>query len=262
MGAGDVKLLSAVGAWVGPVHILGAFVVTGVVGGLMAGAMIARSGDVRPALGPVRRDQHARSPRSTTRSSCRRSPRGGSRPCGSCLTASRWPSARSAISPMLACWAVPDRCEVAEGGGHRCGETGLVDDDLAPGLRAGRHVRGESDALQAVGGRRRSRWRDVLVAARDLKVEEVLKEDMLAGRRLPKASLPPGTFDDAKHRRAVGSRSRCSPTSRSSTRSSAPKGSAEGLVVTGYRRGCGPSPSRSMNSPASRGSSCRCTGST
>ena len=44
MGAGDVKLLAAAGAWVGPWHILGAFVATGLVGGVMALAMIARSG--------------------------------------------------------------------------------------------------------------------------------------------------------------------------------------------------------------------------
>lgn len=44
MGAGDVKLLAAAGAWVGPWHIVWAFVATGIVGGLMAAVMIARSG--------------------------------------------------------------------------------------------------------------------------------------------------------------------------------------------------------------------------
>ncbi len=47
MGAGDVKLLAAVGAWVGPATTLGAFVVTGLVGGLMAAAMIVASGSHR-----------------------------------------------------------------------------------------------------------------------------------------------------------------------------------------------------------------------
>jgi len=47
MGAGDVKLLAAVGAWVGPATTLGAFVVTGLVGGLMAAAMILASGSLR-----------------------------------------------------------------------------------------------------------------------------------------------------------------------------------------------------------------------
>ena len=46
MGAGDVKLLAAMGAWVGPSITLGAFLATGVVGGLMALVMIARSGEV------------------------------------------------------------------------------------------------------------------------------------------------------------------------------------------------------------------------
>jgi prepilin peptidase CpaA len=44
MGAGDVKLFAGVGAWVGPSLILPAFVVSAVVGGLMALGMVARSG--------------------------------------------------------------------------------------------------------------------------------------------------------------------------------------------------------------------------
>src|SRR5581483_5743155 len=44
MGAGDVKLMAGVGAWVGPALTLGAFVASGVVGGLMAVAMMAYSG--------------------------------------------------------------------------------------------------------------------------------------------------------------------------------------------------------------------------
>ncbi|MDR3638448.1 MAG: A24 family peptidase [Isosphaeraceae bacterium] len=44
MGAGDVKLLAGVGAWVGPVLILWAFVVSTVVGAVMALAMVAWSG--------------------------------------------------------------------------------------------------------------------------------------------------------------------------------------------------------------------------
>jgi prepilin peptidase CpaA len=44
MGAGDVKLMAGVGAWVGPALTLGAFVSSAVVGGLMALAMIAWSG--------------------------------------------------------------------------------------------------------------------------------------------------------------------------------------------------------------------------
>jgi prepilin peptidase CpaA len=44
MGAGDVKLLAGVGAWVGPALTLWAFAVSTVVGGVMAVAMVAWSG--------------------------------------------------------------------------------------------------------------------------------------------------------------------------------------------------------------------------
>ncbi|MEM9588996.1 MAG: A24 family peptidase [Planctomycetota bacterium] len=44
MGAGDVKLLAGVGAWLGTVVTLYAFAWTAVVGGLMAAVMIWRSG--------------------------------------------------------------------------------------------------------------------------------------------------------------------------------------------------------------------------
>ena len=46
MGAGDVKLLAGVGAWMGPSIVLGSFVVTAVVGGVMAVAMVVRSGEI------------------------------------------------------------------------------------------------------------------------------------------------------------------------------------------------------------------------
>ena len=35
MGAGDVKLMAGVGAWMGPWHTLGAFVATALVGGVL-----------------------------------------------------------------------------------------------------------------------------------------------------------------------------------------------------------------------------------
>jgi prepilin peptidase CpaA len=44
MGAGDVKLMAGVGAWMGPAITLGAFVSSALVGGLMALIMVARSG--------------------------------------------------------------------------------------------------------------------------------------------------------------------------------------------------------------------------
>ena len=45
MGAGDVKLLAGVGAWVGPVVVFWAFVWSAVTGALMAVLMVAWSGD-------------------------------------------------------------------------------------------------------------------------------------------------------------------------------------------------------------------------
>ncbi len=45
MGAGDVKLLAGVGAWMGPALTLGAFAATAITGGLMALAMVAWSGE-------------------------------------------------------------------------------------------------------------------------------------------------------------------------------------------------------------------------
>lgn len=45
MGAGDVKLLAGVGAWLGAVVTLWAFAATAIVGGVMAVIMILRSGN-------------------------------------------------------------------------------------------------------------------------------------------------------------------------------------------------------------------------
>jgi prepilin peptidase CpaA len=45
MGAGDVKLLAGVGAWMGPSIVLGSFVATVFVGAILALAMVARSGE-------------------------------------------------------------------------------------------------------------------------------------------------------------------------------------------------------------------------
>jgi prepilin peptidase CpaA len=45
MGAGDVKLLAGVGAWVGPAVTMWAFATSAVVGGLMAVFMVVWSGD-------------------------------------------------------------------------------------------------------------------------------------------------------------------------------------------------------------------------
>src|SRR5271154_2010227 len=46
MGAGDVKLLAGVGAWMGPAIGLGSFVATVLVGGILALAMVVRSGQL------------------------------------------------------------------------------------------------------------------------------------------------------------------------------------------------------------------------
>ena len=44
MGAGDVKLMAGMGAWIGPMLTLQAFVASAIVGGVMAVAMVAWSG--------------------------------------------------------------------------------------------------------------------------------------------------------------------------------------------------------------------------
>ena len=46
MGAGDVKLLAGVGAWMGPAIVLGSFVVSALVGGVLAVGMVVRAGEV------------------------------------------------------------------------------------------------------------------------------------------------------------------------------------------------------------------------
>jgi prepilin peptidase CpaA len=46
MGAGDVKLMAGLGAWMGPSLTLGAFVASALVGGLIGLAMIAASGEL------------------------------------------------------------------------------------------------------------------------------------------------------------------------------------------------------------------------
>jgi prepilin peptidase CpaA len=50
MGAGDVKLLAGVGAWIYATDTLGAFAISAVVGGVLAVAMVACSGSWRKHL--------------------------------------------------------------------------------------------------------------------------------------------------------------------------------------------------------------------
>jgi prepilin peptidase CpaA len=54
MGAGDVKLLAGVGAWVGPSVLMPAFIVAAIVGAVMALAMMALSGRFLGHLAQVR----------------------------------------------------------------------------------------------------------------------------------------------------------------------------------------------------------------
>jgi prepilin peptidase CpaA len=55
MGGGDVKLMAAVGAWVGPQVVLAAFLLTSLAGGLYALALLARrSGALRGLFTPLR----------------------------------------------------------------------------------------------------------------------------------------------------------------------------------------------------------------
>ncbi len=46
MGAGDVKLMAGIGAWMGPSLTLGAFVASAIVGGVIGLGMIIASGDL------------------------------------------------------------------------------------------------------------------------------------------------------------------------------------------------------------------------
>ena len=46
MGAGDVKLLAGVGAWVGPAATVGSFIGCALIGGILAIAMVLREGNV------------------------------------------------------------------------------------------------------------------------------------------------------------------------------------------------------------------------
>ena len=50
MGAGDVKLLAGIGAWLGPKLVLWAFVTGAMIGGLMGVVMILIAGRIKPAL--------------------------------------------------------------------------------------------------------------------------------------------------------------------------------------------------------------------
>ena len=54
-GAGDVKLLGALGAWVGSKAIIQVFVCTTLVGGLMSAALIVRNRNVRCRTSPAGR---------------------------------------------------------------------------------------------------------------------------------------------------------------------------------------------------------------
>ena len=54
MGGGDVKLLGALGAWVGPLTAVWVGLYTGVAGGLFALALGLASGHLRPALANLR----------------------------------------------------------------------------------------------------------------------------------------------------------------------------------------------------------------
>ena len=54
LGGGDVKLLGALGAWVGPLQAVWIALYTGVAGGLMALGLGLASGHLRPAIANLR----------------------------------------------------------------------------------------------------------------------------------------------------------------------------------------------------------------
>lgn len=93
MAAGDVKLMLAIGAWVGPTLALHIALATFVVGGAWALAVVARRGRFRKLLANLRH-LFAGAALLRVASAARAAPR--STRSGCCLTASRSRSARSA----------------------------------------------------------------------------------------------------------------------------------------------------------------------
>ena len=102
---------------------------------------------------------------------------------------------------------------------------------------------------------------DVLVAARDLKVEEVLRPEMVKLVAMARATLPPGTFTSFKDVEDRWVQIKMLQGEPILDRKLAPKGSPAGLVPK-IPKGKAPSPSRSTSRPASRGSSSPTTAST
>ncbi len=104
MGAGDVKLMAGVGAWIGPVFTVWAFLSTAMVGGLMGLAMMATSGELARHIAMMqtigREVLAVRDPAVLSEMAARRKPTMMLFP-----TASRSPSARSPISPGRDSWA-------------------------------------------------------------------------------------------------------------------------------------------------------------
>ena len=103
MGAGDVKLMAGLGAWVGPWLTAGAFVSTAVAGALMAVVMIVYSGAIWRHIGMAHSIAHEVLSDPQSRA-CSRSERpSASRRCCSCRTPFPSPPARSLISPRRGC---------------------------------------------------------------------------------------------------------------------------------------------------------------
>ncbi len=92
MGAGDVKLLAGVGAWVWGTDTLYAFCVSAIVGGIIAVAMVLWRRDWHHHCVPVL-DHHQRNPGGPrSRARCRPWPPNARAPCCCCRTEFRLPS--------------------------------------------------------------------------------------------------------------------------------------------------------------------------
>src|SRR4051812_33097534 len=72
---------------------------------------------------------------------------------------------------------------------------------------------------------------DVLVAARDLKVEEVIKPDMVKVTQMAKATVPPGTFTSIKDVEDRWVQTKMLEGEPCLDRKLAPKGSPAGMVA-------------------------------
>ena len=210
MGAGDVKLMAGVGAWIGPAFTFWAFLSTAMVGGLMGLAMMAASGELARHLAmtqtigrevltvrdPVRALRYGRPPQAVD----------DALPYGIPIAIGTIRYLGWAGFLALNRGSLADRRSGFDAGRtellHRrpgprtrrigeCGHERQVVDDAGAGdrLRPGRHAPHPADAVPGAG-QAVEEAQDVLVAARDIKEEELLKPDTVKVIRMAKSAVP------------------------------------------------------------------------